>query len=64
MATYTITVNERTKTGKNLVELLRSMKDVVSIDTKLSGIEESIEDIKKGRVYKAKNADDLFKQCL
>lgn len=64
MATYTITINERTKAGKNLVAFLSSLKDVVSIDSKISGIEESIEDIKHGRVYKAKNATDLIKQCL
>lgn len=29
-----------------------------------SGIEKSLEDVKAGRVFKAKDADDLFKQIL
>ena len=29
-----------------------------------SGIEKAMEDVKTGRVYKAKDADELFKQIL
>ena len=29
-----------------------------------SGIDEDEEDIRKGRVYKAENVDDMFKQIL
>lgn len=35
-----------------------------SIGKKKSKIEKGIEDIKAGRVYKAKNAEDMFKQIL
>ena len=31
---------------------------------KKSGIEKAIEDVKTGRVHKAKDADELFKQIL
>lgn len=35
-----------------------------SIGKKKSGIEKGLEDIKAGRVYKAKDAEDMFKQIL
>lgn len=63
MATYTIHINERTKTGKNLIEFLKSLKGIVSIRS-ASGIEESMHDVQTGKVHKAKNADDLVEECL
>ncbi len=63
MATYTIQINERTKTGKNLIEFLKSLKGVVSISS-ASGIEESKHDLQTGQVHKAKNAKDLVAECL
>lgn len=35
-----------------------------TISKRKSGIEKALEDVKVGRIYKAKNADDLFKQIL
>lgn len=35
-----------------------------TISDKKSNIEKAIEDVKAGRVYKAKDADDMFKQIL
>lgn len=35
-----------------------------SVGKKKSGIEKSLEDIAAGRVHKAKDAEDLFKQIL
>lgn len=35
-----------------------------SIGKKKSGIEKGLEDIAAGRVHKAKNAEDMFKQIL
>lgn len=32
--------------------------------TKTRGYQEAMNDIKEGRVYHAKNADDMFKQIL
>ncbi len=63
MATYTIHINERTKTGKNLIEFLKSLKGIVTISA-ASGIEESLHDLHTGRTHKAKNAKDLVKDCL
>jgi hypothetical protein len=31
MATYSVTINEKTATGKNLLSLLQSMNDIVTI---------------------------------
>lgn len=64
MATYTITVNERTKTGKNLVAFLSTLSDIVTIKPARTGIDEALEDVKHGRVSKAKDAADLLNQCL
>ena len=64
MATYTITINERTKTGKNLVAFLSTLSDIVTIKPAHSGIDEALDDVKHGRVTKAKDATDLLKQCL
>ena len=35
-----------------------------SIGKKESGIQKGLDDIKAGRVHKAKNAEDMFKQIL
>ena len=35
-----------------------------SIGEKKSGIQKGLDDIKAGRVHKAKNAEDMFKQIL
>ncbi|MBP3518962.1 MAG: hypothetical protein J6K31_11305 [Parabacteroides sp.] len=35
-----------------------------SIGKKKSGIQRGLDDIKAGRVHKAKNAEDMFKQIL
>jgi hypothetical protein len=61
MATYTITIKERTMAGKALIALLQSLKDVVTI--KPNGLDESLMDIKEGRVHYAKDAKDLINQC-
>jgi hypothetical protein len=61
MATYIITIKERTMAGKAIIALLQSLKDVVSI--KPNGLDESLSDIKAGRVHYAKDAKDLVNQC-
>ena len=61
MATYKITINERTMTGKSVLSLLRSLKDVVTI--KPNALDESLLDIKEGRVHFAKDAKDLISKC-
>ena len=61
MATYIITINERTSVGKGVLTLLKSLKGVVTI--KPNGIDESLLDIKEGRIHYAKDTKDLISQC-
>jgi hypothetical protein len=61
MATYTITIREKTKAGKAVLSLLQSLKDIVIIQP--GGIDESLSDIQEGRVFFAKNTKDLMNQC-
>jgi hypothetical protein len=62
MATYTVTINERTAAGKGVLTLLQSLKDVVTI--KPNSLDESLLEIKAGKVHHAKDAKDLIRQCL
>jgi cell division protein FtsX len=66
MATYTITINERTNNGKKLMDYIKSIDGVKVMRAKSnnSALDEAIDDIKTGRVYKAKNAEDLISSCL
>jgi hypothetical protein len=58
MATYIVTIKENTLAGKGVLNLLQSLKDVVTI--KLNAIEESLMEVKEGKVHYAK---DLILQC-
>ena len=62
MATYTITINERTAIGRNLLRYLQSLGVVV--DEKNSGAaatQKSIDELKKGKVTRCKTFDDYLK---
>ncbi len=48
---------------KLLKELANKFGWVIQAEKK-SGIEEAMEDVKAGRVFHAKDAHDLIKQCL
>ena len=66
MATYTITINERTNAGRQLLNYLLGLglvKDRVTTRKK-TGLEEAEEDIREGRVYTASSAADLFNQLM
>ena len=66
MATYTVTINERTNAGRQLLKYLLGLgliKDRVSVRKK-TGLEEAEEDIRAGRVYTASSAADLFNQLM
>ena len=66
MATYTVTINERTNAGRQLLNYLLGLgliKDRVATREK-TGIEEAEEDIREGRVYTASSASDLFNQLM
>ena len=63
MATYTITLNERTTSGKALMSYLQALGVLVKKVTpaKKSSYECSQDDIREGRVESFKSADDMFK---
>ena len=48
-------------TGKRVLSHLRSLKDVVSL--KPNALDESLLNIKEGRVHYAKDAKDLISKC-
>ena len=58
MATYTITVNERTKAGKSLVSYLR---DLGVIDEPNAETLAAIKEIKSGGGTRCENFDDYLK---
>lgn len=48
-----------------LVELMKGVSVVKVVSTpKKSGLDMALEDIQEGRVYKAKDTEDLFKKIL
>ncbi|MFA9389195.1 MAG: hypothetical protein ACERKD_05285 [Prolixibacteraceae bacterium] len=61
MATYSIKINEKTKTGKHLLNLLQSMNDVVTLTPQSGSVEleqiskeELLSDLKQS-ISEAKN---------
>jgi len=65
MATYKITINERTKKGKLLINFLKTLDGVeIKKEKGNYALEEALEDVKAGRIYKAKDATDLINSCL
>jgi hypothetical protein len=61
MAKYLITINERTTLGKSVLALLKSLKEVVTLEP--NGLDESLSNVEEGRVHYAKDAKDLIEQC-
>ena len=58
---------ENVSVMKHLIKIIELMKGVsiVEVSTvKKSGLAKALEDVEKGRVSKAKDTDDLFKQIL
>ena len=66
MATLTLNYDGRNKTARSIVEMLRSLDifHVVETPARKSGIEQALEDVAAGRVYRAKDGADLIRQCL
>ncbi len=67
MTSYTIKIDERTAEGKQILDYLKSSNNVTITKIgkiKKTGIEVALEDIEKGRVYRAKDAKDLIEKCL
>lgn len=52
------------KVDFNLLKELANRFGWIVQTEKKSGIEEAMDDVKAGRVYHAKDAHDLIKQCL
>ena len=66
MATYAVNINERTQAGKSLFLYLNSL-GVISerlTQRRRAGIDEALDDVRNGRVYKADSVDAMFKQIL
>jgi hypothetical protein len=61
MAIITLKYNKRNKNASRMIELLVS-SGLVSVQK--TGLDEALEDVAKGRVYRAENAKDLVKKCL
>ena len=62
MATYTITVNERTNGGKALMAYLRDLGVLIEKrpTVRRSSYMRSKEDVRNGRVETFSNSEDLF----
>ena len=65
MATYTITINERTQVGRSILQLMQGLASVFTVSKaqKAKGktaFERSQEDIATGRVYRADSVKDLM----
>ncbi|MDR0233001.1 MAG: hypothetical protein LBI82_12940 [Dysgonamonadaceae bacterium] len=62
MATITLEYDIHTKGVVDFLDRIRESGffTIKSPEKKKSGMEESIEDIEMGRVYKAKDVEDLF----
>ena len=68
MSSYILSVNERIASGKILLDYLKSLSkidDYVCImphkENPMNGLDEAIEDIKKGRVTTYENAEEYKK---
>ena len=66
MATYAVNINERTQAGKSLYLYLQSLGVITERlnQRRRPAIDEALDDVYKGRVYKAENVDAMFKQIL
>ena len=65
MATYALTINERSNSGKALLEYLEALKLDLQIIPKVrlrkSSYERSMDDIKHGRIELFASSDDMCK---
>ena len=65
MATYTLTINERSAQGKALLAYLETLRVNIQRTPKAlrkkGSLERSMEDIKHGRVQAFDSVDDMFK---
>lgn len=65
MATYTLNVpTSKARLFRSLVKELGGTMVRKRAEKKSCGLDEALEDVKEGRVFKASSAEDLFKQIL
>jgi len=64
MATLTINYDARNKNITTLLGVIMNLGATSVNMTYKTGIEEALEDVKKGRIYAAKDAKSLISQCL
>ncbi len=63
MATYTISINERTQIGRSILQLMQELTSVFKVQKTQkakTAFERSQDDIAAGRVSKAKSTKDLM----
>lgn len=60
MATITLKYDARNNIAKKTIDYILSL----GVFEKKTGLDEALEDVKRGNVYSAKNAKDLINQCL
>jgi predicted transcriptional regulator len=63
MATITLQYNARNSFAKKTIEYVLSL-GIFEQQQALSGIEEGLDDIKKGRVITIKDPKNVIKECL
>lgn len=61
MATITLQYDSRNKVVKSILKMIED-SGLFLILRKKNGIDESMDDIEKGRVYKCKSVDDMFQK--
>ena len=64
MATLTINYDAQNKNITLLLDVIMNLGATTVNTTDEKGIDEALEDVKKGRVYSAKDAKSLINQCL
>jgi len=64
MATITLNYDARNKNINTLLSVIMDLGAVPVSKPRKTGLEEALEDVKKGRVYTAKDAKSLIAQCL
>lgn len=67
MVTMTVHYDERNKDAQFLANIIRSVSYMRVEDvkkTKKNSLDRSLDDLKAGRVFEAKDGKDLLEQCL
>lgn len=66
MATYSFSINDRTKAAQSLLMYMRSLglnPEKISAPRR-NGLDAAIEDVAAGRIFHATDGADMIKQCL